>query len=128
MTLDQTLQELVDLPVDRAGLRRSFNEMVILLEPLLETPQIEQHLPFVYRRIIKVFETEEGADDLFYRADYMLCLLARTTTDQRVMSQGITLPTAQANAIRKSFDEMKQRHNYDGTLPCEEYLPDYQET
>jgi len=73
-------------------------------------------LQFAYRRVIRVFETDENAVPLFYRADYMLCLLGNVT-------EGIAkVPEEIAAKIKQAYFAMKERHNCTRSLPCEEDL------
>lgn len=114
--LEERLGNLVNSPVDQKGLYESFYGMLGILSPLRNDSTYESLLSFVYQRITRVFDTDEGASSLFYRADYMLALLGR------VIEKRVKVPEQNVAAMKHSFYEMKKRHQYDERLPYEEIL------
>jgi len=114
--IEARLEELVNLPVDHYGLSKSYNDMVEIFRSITGSPEYDKLLQFAYRRVIRVFETDENAVPLFYRADYMLCLLGNVT-------EGIAkVPEEIAAKIKQAYFAMKERHNCTRSLPCEEDL------
>lgn len=119
--LEQRLARLVNAPLDRKGLEASFDGMLGILIPLRGDPQYERLATFVYERVLRVFNTDNVAASLFYRADYMLALLGRVIEGEST-ERIITVPDDIITKIKQSFYAMKERYKCEENLPYEEDL------
>ncbi|MBU1643718.1 MAG: hypothetical protein KKA62_01030 [Nanoarchaeota archaeon] len=116
VNLEERLENWVNSPVDQDGLNRSFYGMLEILDPLRNEENYGELLSFVYQRVTRVFDTDEEASPLFYRADYMLALLGRLIEGEVKVSEN------SATVMKHSFYEMKKRHDCKDRLPYEEIL------